>query len=56
MNARAILSRCKPFGYAATAYGRRALASAGFVSRRPPVGIVIERADWAIRWWGTFIM
>ncbi|MCC7252924.1 glycosyltransferase [Hyphomicrobium sp.] len=21
---------------------------------RPPVGIVIERADWAIRWWGTF--
>jgi glycosyltransferase involved in cell wall biosynthesis len=41
-------------GYAATAYGRRALARVGLAPRRPPVGIVIERADWAIRWWGTF--
>lgn len=55
MNARAVLSRLKPIGYAATAYGRRALAGAGLGPARPPVGLVIERADWAIRWWGTFI-
>lgn len=55
MNARAILSRFKPLGYAANAYGRRALAGAGLAAARPPVGLVIERADWAIRWWGSFI-
>ena len=55
MNPRALLSRAKPLGYAATAYGRRALARAGFEKPRPPVGLVIERADWAIRWWGSFI-
>jgi glycosyltransferase involved in cell wall biosynthesis len=55
VNARAMLARFKPAGYAATAYGRRALAAAGLAAERPPVGIVIERADWAIRWWGTFI-
>lgn len=55
MNARAMLSRCKPLGYAATAYGRRALATAGLAASQPPVGLVIERADWAIRWWGSFI-
>jgi glycosyltransferase involved in cell wall biosynthesis len=55
MNARAILSRFKPLGYAANAYGRRALACAGLTPAHPPVGLVIERADWAIRWWGTFI-
>lgn len=55
MNARAFLSRFKPLGYAATAYGRRALARAGLTLARPPVGLVIERADWAIRWWGSFI-
>jgi glycosyltransferase involved in cell wall biosynthesis len=55
MNARAILSHFKPLGYAASAYGRRAIASAGLAPARPPVGIVIERADWAIRWWGSFI-
>lgn len=54
MNAQAILSRFKPLGYAATAYGRRALARAGLAPARPPVGLVIERADWAIRWWGSF--
>jgi glycosyltransferase involved in cell wall biosynthesis len=55
MNARALITRYKPLGYAATAYGRRALARAGLARSRPPVGLVIERADWAIRWWGTFI-
>jgi len=55
MNARAVLSHFKPIGYAATAYGRRALAKAGLATPRPPVGLVIERADWAIRWWGSFI-
>lgn len=55
MNLRATLSRFKPLGYAASAYGRRALAGAGLAPRHPPVGLVIERADWAIRWWGSFI-
>ena len=48
------LSRLKPLGYAASSYGRRALAAAGLEPARPPVGVVIERADWAIRWWGSF--
>jgi glycosyltransferase involved in cell wall biosynthesis len=55
VSARSVLSRCKPAGYAATAYGRRALARAGLARPRPPVGLVIERVDWAIRWWGSFI-
>ena len=55
MSARAVLSRLKPLGYAATAYGRRALAATGLMPVRPPVGLVIERADWAIRWWGSFL-
>ncbi|MGE3149113.1 MAG: glycosyltransferase family 4 protein [Pseudorhodoplanes sp.] len=55
MNARVVLSRFKPIGYAASVYGKRALAGLGLMPRRPAVGIVIERADWAIRWWGTFI-
>ncbi len=55
MNVRAALSRFKPLGYAANAYSRRALASAGLAPTHPPVGLVIERADWAIRWWGSFI-
>ncbi|MCZ7660942.1 MAG: glycosyltransferase family 4 protein [Xanthobacteraceae bacterium] len=49
-----LISRLKVAGYAASAFGRRALAGAGLAPARPPVGIVIERADWAIRWWGTF--
>jgi glycosyltransferase involved in cell wall biosynthesis len=55
MNTRAVLSRFKPVGYAASALGHRAWAGMGLASAAPPVGIVIERADWAIRWWGTFI-
>jgi glycosyltransferase involved in cell wall biosynthesis len=48
------LSRLKPLGYAVTSYGHRALAGLGLTPQRPPVGVVIERADWAIRWWGTY--
>jgi glycosyltransferase involved in cell wall biosynthesis len=55
MSVRSIVSRLKPLGYAVNAYGRRALASASLTPAHPPVGLVIERADWAIRWWGTFI-
>lgn len=55
MNVRAALAKFKPLGYAATAYGHRVLASTGLLPARPPVGLVIERADWAIRWWGSFI-
>lgn len=49
-----LLARLKAAGYAASAFGHRALAGAGLAPARAPVGIVIERADWAIRWWGTF--
>ena len=45
MNVPAMLSRFKPLGYAATSYGRRALARAGLAPVHPPVGLVIERAD-----------
>jgi glycosyltransferase involved in cell wall biosynthesis len=55
MKVPAMLSRFKPLGYATTAYGRRALARARLAPVHPPVGLVIERADWAIRWWGSFI-
>lgn len=55
MNARALLTRAKPVAYAASAYYRRGMARCGFGPAAPPVGIVIERADWAIRWWGEFI-
>jgi glycosyltransferase involved in cell wall biosynthesis len=48
------LSRLKPLGYAATSYGHRMLAGLGLSPSRAPVGVVIERADWAIRWWGTY--
>jgi glycosyltransferase involved in cell wall biosynthesis len=52
---RRLVSSAKQVGYAASAYGQRALARAGLAASRPPVGLVIERADWAIRWWGAFI-
>jgi glycosyltransferase involved in cell wall biosynthesis len=55
MSRRVVLSPFKPVGYAATALARRAVAALGLSPARAPVGIVIERADWAIRWWGTFI-
>ena len=55
MSVRALVSRLKPLGYAVNAYGRRALAGVGLAPVHPPVGLVIERADWAIRWWGSFI-
>jgi glycosyltransferase involved in cell wall biosynthesis len=55
LSTRARLSQLKHIGYAATAYSRRAVAAAGLAAQLPPVGIVIERADWAIRWWGNFI-
>ena len=54
MNARA-LACFKPMAYAATAFGHRALARAGLQPAGPPVGIAVERGDWAIRWWGTFL-
>lgn len=56
MSTRATISRLRPVGYAAAAYGRRALAGLGLSLPSPPVGLVIERADWAIRWWGSFIV
>jgi glycosyltransferase involved in cell wall biosynthesis len=55
MSARAALARLKPMAYGAAALGHRAVAAVGLAPRRPPVGIVIERADWAIKWWGSFI-
>ncbi len=52
---RRLVSGAKTLGYAASAYGQRVLARTGLAESRPPVGLVIERADWAIRWWGAFI-
>jgi glycosyltransferase involved in cell wall biosynthesis len=55
MSLRPVLSPFKPVGYAASTLARRAIAALGLSPARAPVGIVIERGDWAIRWWGTFI-
>ena len=54
MTLKSTLQHLKPLGYAATAYGRRLQSTLGMHGVGPPVGIVIERADWAIRWWGTY--
>ena len=54
MTLRTHLSAFKPVLQGASAKARRIQASLGLAPRRPPVGIVIEKADWAIRWWGTF--
>lgn len=51
---RRLVSGAKQVGYAASAYTQRALRRAGLAPAQPPVGIVIERADWAVRWWGSF--
>jgi glycosyltransferase involved in cell wall biosynthesis len=48
------LSALKPFVRSGQAQAQRLRATLGLAPQRPPVGIVIERADWAIRWWGTF--
>lgn len=55
MSLRHRAAQIKPLAYRATALAHRARAAAGLAPRRPPVGIVIERADWAIRWYGAFI-
>jgi glycosyltransferase involved in cell wall biosynthesis len=49
------MAKLKPLAYHATALAHRARAAAGFGQKHPSVGIVIERADWAIRWYGTFV-
>lgn len=54
MSLRSQLARLKPLAYAATASGRRMQDTLGLYRPPAPVGIVIERADWAIRWWGTY--
>jgi glycosyltransferase involved in cell wall biosynthesis len=38
----------------AQATAQRVRAGLGLAPKLPSVGIVIEKADWAIRWWGTF--
>lgn len=50
----ALSSRIKPIVHAAEARAKRLRADLGLAPGRPPVGIVVEKADWAIRWWGTF--
>jgi glycosyltransferase involved in cell wall biosynthesis len=52
---RRLVSSAKTMGYAASSLTQRMLTRAGLAPARPEVGLVIERADWAIRWWGTFI-
>lgn len=48
------LAALKPLVQSAQARAQRIRAAVGLAPKRPPVGIVIEKADWAIRWWGTF--
>ena len=48
------LSTIKPLVHSAQAGAQRVRAGLGLSPKVPPVGIVIEKADWAIRWWGTF--
>src|SRR5262249_39043458 len=55
VTARNVVSRARPLAYAAAALRGRAL---GAIRRAPaptPVAIVVERGDWAVRWWGTFV-
>ncbi|NJO53444.1 MAG: hypothetical protein HC829_00175, partial [Bacteroidales bacterium] len=49
------LAPLKPVAYRATSLAQRVRAAVGLAPVRPPVGFVIERKDWAIRWYGTFI-
>ena len=49
-----VASALKPIAHGARARLQRARAGLGLAPHRPPVGIVIEKADWAIRWWGSF--
>ena len=55
MSVRRKIARLKPAVHFVTALAHKARAAAGLGPQRPPVGIVIERADWAIRWYGTFV-
>jgi len=47
-------SNLRTFARATVAHGRRLQAELGLAQPRPPVGIVVEKANWAIHWWGTF--
>lgn len=48
------LSRLKVVARGAQAARFRTLDRFGLLEKQPPVGIVVEKADWAIRWYGTF--
>ncbi len=52
--ARRQLARFKPLSRGAQVLGHRMVDGIGLSRPRPPVAIVIEKADWAIRWYGTF--
>lgn len=56
MTLSARLTPLKPVAYRALSLTRQARAALGLAPARPPVGFVIERMDWAIRWYGTFIV
>ena len=49
------LAKWRPLLRSAQAVGHRLANGTGLGPVRPPVGIAIERADWAIRWYGTYI-
>lgn len=53
---RALLRQAKPLANCAAAAGWRIADGLGLAPQRPPVGMVIERAEWAIRWYGSFIV
>jgi hypothetical protein len=53
---RALLRHAKPLGYFATSTAWRVADRLHLAPPRPPVAMVIERAEWAIRWYGSFIV
>lgn len=52
--ARRHLAHLKPLARSAQVMGHRVVDGIGMSRPRPPVSIIIEKADWAIRWYGTF--
>jgi hypothetical protein len=53
---RDLLRHAKPLGYLATSTAWRVADRLHLAPPRPPVAMVIERAEWAIRWYGQFIV
>ena len=47
-------SNIKSATRSAQSFAMQAAELSGLLQERPPVGIIVEKANWAIRWYGTF--